>query len=89
MSAKTITLEIADDGTLTIPFDLVRSLRLLPSQTIKVQVQEDTLVFVRPPRPRSVQARKACLGRIGSLLRAALADVEWSDIEAGRRDRCF
>lgn len=43
MSAKTITLEIADDGTLTIPFDLVRSLRLLPRQTIKVQAQETPL----------------------------------------------
>ena len=89
MSAKAITLEIADDGTLTIPCDLVRSLRLLPRQTITVQAQEDALVFVRSFRPRSVQARKARLDRIGNLLRAALADVEWSEIEAERCDRCF
>ena len=89
MNAKTTTLEIADDGTLTIPVDLVHALRFLPRQTIKVQAQEDALVFVRPLRPRSVQARKACLDRIGDLVRAALADVEWSEIEAGRRDRCF
>jgi len=27
--------------------------------------------------------------RIGQLFRTALAGVEWSEIEAGRRDRCF
>lgn len=81
MNTKTVTLEVADDGTLTIPVDLIRALRLSPRQTITVEAQEDTLVLV--------PSRKERLDRIGHLLRAALAGVEWSEIEAGRRDRCF
>jgi antitoxin component of MazEF toxin-antitoxin module len=79
---KTVTLEVANDGTLTIPVDLVRALRLSPRQTITVEAQEDTLVLVP-------SHRKERLDQIGYLLRAALAGVEWSEIEGGRRDRCF
>jgi antitoxin component of MazEF toxin-antitoxin module len=90
MDTKMVTLEIANDGTLIIPVDLVRALRLLPRQTITVETREDALVVLGPSlRPGSVQARKERLERIGHLLRTALAGVEWSEIEAGRRDRCF
>jgi len=89
MNTKTVALEIADDGTLTIPVDLVRALRLSPRQTIIVETREDALLLVPSLRPGSVQARKERLDRIGHLLRTVLADVEWSEIEAGRRDRCF
>jgi len=89
MDSKMVTLEIADDGRLIIPVDLVRALRLLPRQTITVQTREDALVLVPSLRSASVQARKQRLEQIGHLLRAALAGVEWSEIEAGRRDRCF
>ena len=89
MNMKTVTLDIADDGTVTLPVDLVRALRLLPRQTITVQAREDALVLVPSVRSASVQARKQRLEQIGHLLRAALAGVEWSEIEAGRRDRCF
>ena len=89
MDSKMVTLEIADDGTLIIPVDLVRALRLTPRQTIKVETRDDALLLVPSLRPGSVQARKERLYRIGRLLRTALADVEWSEIEAGRRDRCF
>jgi antitoxin component of MazEF toxin-antitoxin module len=89
MNTKTVTLEIADDGTLTIPVDLVRALRLSPRQTITVETREDALVLVPSLRLASVQARKERLDRIGHLLRTALAGVEWSEIEAGRRDRWF
>ena len=89
MDSKTVTLEIAKDGTLIIPVDLVRALRLSARQTITVETREDALVLVPSLRPGSVQARKERLDRIGYLLRTALADVKWSEIEAGRRDRCF
>ena len=89
MDSKTVTLEIAKDGTLIIPADLVRALRLSARQTITVETREDALVLVPSLRPGSVQARKERLDRIGYLLRTALADVKWSEIEAGRRDRCF
>jgi antitoxin component of MazEF toxin-antitoxin module len=90
MDMKTVTLEIANDGTLIIPVDVVRALRLSPRQTITVETREDALVVLAPSlRPGSVEARKERLDRIGHLLRTALADVEWSEIEAGRRDRCF
>ena len=81
MDKKTVTLEVADDGTLTIPVDLIRALRLSPRQTITVEAREDVLVLV--------PSRQERLDRIGHLLRSALAGVEWSEIEAGRRDRCF
>ena len=81
MNTKAITLEVADDGTLTIPADLTRALRLSPRQTIRVETREDTLVLV--------PSRKERLDRIGHLLRTALADVKWSEIEAGRHNRCF
>jgi bifunctional DNA-binding transcriptional regulator/antitoxin component of YhaV-PrlF toxin-antitoxin module len=87
MDSKTVTLEIADDGTLTIPVDLVRALRLSPRQTIEVETRDDALVLVPSLQRTSVQARKERLDRIGRLLRTALADVEWFEIEAGRRDR--
>jgi len=89
MDSKMVTLEIANDGTLIIPVDLVRTLRLSPRQTITVEAREDALVLVPSLRPSSVQARQERLERIGYLLRTALAGVQWSEIEAGRRDRCF
>jgi antitoxin component of MazEF toxin-antitoxin module len=90
MDSKTVTLEVARDGTLTIPVDLVRALQLSPRQTITVETREDALVVRGPSlRRTSVQARKEQLNQIGRLLRTALADVEWAQIEAGRRDRCF
>ena len=125
MKTKTVTLEVANDGTLTIPVDLVRALRLSPRQAITVEAQEDTLVLMpshrvttQPSLPQVAKAdtftfgsshrlvvsainrlnlreaeqlphRKERLDRIGYLLRTALAGVEWSEIEGGRRDRCF
>jgi bifunctional DNA-binding transcriptional regulator/antitoxin component of YhaV-PrlF toxin-antitoxin module len=81
VKTRIITLEIADDGTLTIPVKLLRALRLSPRQTITVETREDTIVLV--------PSREERLDRIGRLLRTALAGVEWSEIEAGRHDRCF
>lgn len=98
MDTKTMTLEVADDGTLTIPVDLTCMLRLTPRQTVTVEAREDTLVLMPSLRrrfrrsatePASVQARKDPLTRIGNLLRAALTGIEWLEIEKGRRNRWF
>jgi len=84
-----MTLQVADDGTLTIPADLTRVLRLSPRQTVTIEAQDDIIVLEPSLRLGSVQARKERLDRIGHLVRTALAGVEWSEIEAGRRDRWF
>lgn len=89
MNVRLTTLEVADDGTLTIPADLVHAVRLSPRQTVKVEAREDTLVLEPSLRPGSVPARRERLDRIGHLLRTALRGVEWAEIEAGRRNRCF
>lgn len=81
MNFKTATLEVGHDGTLTIPDHILHELRLAPHQTVTVEVREDSLVLTHPREER--------LNRIGHLLRTALSDVEWSEIEVGRRDRCF
>lgn len=81
MRSQIATLKVAPDGTLTIPGHIINELQLSPHQTITVEVRDDALVLVPPREER--------LNRIGHLLRSALSDVEWSEIEAGRRDRCF
>lgn len=89
MDSKTVTLEIAKDGTLIIPVDLVRALRLSPRQTITVETKEGALVIVPSIRTGPGIGHRERADRISELLRFALADVEWSEIEDGRRDRCF
>lgn len=81
MNTKIATLKVAPDGTLTIPGDIIQELELSPDQTVTIERREDTLILIPP--------REARLKRIGDLLRTALADVEWSTVESGRRDRCF
>ena len=81
MNANTFTLKVAADGTVTVPVDLVRAVGLWPRQTIIVEARKESLVLV--------PSRTERLNRIGQLLRAALAGIEWTDIEAGRRDRWF
>jgi len=98
MSTRAMTLEVADDGTLTIPVDLIRMLRLSPRQTITIEAREDAIVLVPLPqrrvhrnasKPVSMRSRQERLVRIGHLLRTALAGVEWAEIESGRRSRWF
>jgi antitoxin component of MazEF toxin-antitoxin module len=81
MTTKTISLRIADDGTVTIPDDLIRNLRLSPHQTVTVEVSQDAIVLA----PSGVQRFE----QIGRLLQTALSGAEWSEIEEDRRDRCF
>jgi antitoxin component of MazEF toxin-antitoxin module len=80
-NTKNIVLEVADDGTVTIPSDLTHALRLSPHQTVTAEVRDDTLIVKPSPKQR--------MDRIGHLLRATLAGVEWSEIEAERQDRWF
>lgn len=81
MNGRAMTLQVADDGTLTIPADLACALRLVPRQTVTIEARDDVLVLE--------PSRQERLDRIGHLLRSALVGIEWSEIEAGRRDRCF
>ncbi len=81
VSIKTVTLEVADDGTLTLPRELIQALQLLPHQTVVAEARQDALV-VKP-------SRQECLDQIGRILSSTLAGVAWADIEAARHDRCF
>lgn len=81
MKRKSVILEVADDGTVTIPADLTNVLGLSPHETVTVEARGDALVIEL--------SRQARIKRIGELLRTALAGVPWSEIEAGRRDRWF
>lgn len=81
MNREAATLQIAEDGTRTIPANLTRTLRPFPRQTVAIKVRDDTLVLE--------PSRRDCLSQIGHLLRSALADVEWPEIKDGRRNRCF
>ena len=80
MDTKLATVEVADDGTVLLPVDVTRALSLSPRHTLTVEERDGTLVLVPSPQER--------LDRIGDLLFAALAGVEWSEIEAARGDRC-
>jgi antitoxin component of MazEF toxin-antitoxin module len=81
MSTNVTTLDVADDGTITIPVDLVRAMGLNPRQTVTVEAHPESLVLMPTRQDR--------LNRIGQLLRTALSGLEQSEIEAGRGDRCF
>ena len=81
MSKNVKTLEVSDDGTITIPVDLVRTLGLSPHQSITVETRPESLVLL--------PTRQERLDRIGELLRSALKGVDESEIEAGRNERCF
>lgn len=79
MSAEAVTLHVADDGSLTIPAELLQTLKVSPQQTIKVEARENTLVISPAYQER--------LDRIGQLLRDTLTDVQWNEVEAEREDR--
>ena len=76
MSATELTLEIATDGTLTIPAAVTRALGLSPRQTITIEARAGE-VLLRTSREERLE-------RVGDLLRFALTGVSWSDIEAAR-----
>ena len=81
MEARTLTVRVADDGTVTIPDQLVRLLRLAPRQTITIEAREGSIVLMPSQKEKLEQA--------GRMLREALAGVEWNEFETGREDRCF
>lgn len=78
---KPITLRVSESGTIVIPTSITRALNLSPHQTIILETRDNTLIFSPTPSDN--------LNRIGELLRYALADAEWENIEASREDRWF
>jgi bifunctional DNA-binding transcriptional regulator/antitoxin component of YhaV-PrlF toxin-antitoxin module len=80
MNDKEFTLEIAKDGTLTIPAEVTQALGLSPRQSVTIEARERELLL------RASRGER--LERIGDLLRFALTGVAWSDIEAARQERC-
>ena len=75
-----ITLQINKRGSLTIPPHVVKALGFSPEQVLVLRKDRDGIRMEPIHRER--------LERIGELVRTALADVQWDEIEAGRTDRC-
>ena len=73
-----ITLEVAENGTLTIPAEMLEKVHAKPHQPVVVKIIEDHLIVETTERER--------LEEISELLREILAGATWSEIEEGRRD---
>jgi len=74
-----ITLEIAENGTLTIPAEILQKVHAKPHQPVVVKVVEDHLTIEMTERER--------LAQISEFLQEILQGVTWSEIKEGRRDR--
>jgi antitoxin component of MazEF toxin-antitoxin module len=74
-----ITLEVAENGTLTIPAEILQKVHAKPHQPVVVKVIEDHLTVETTERER--------LAEISELLHEILAGATWSEIKEGRRDR--
>jgi antitoxin component of MazEF toxin-antitoxin module len=75
-----ITVRVAEDGTITVPDQVVRMLRLLPRQAVTIVARGESIVLSPSPGEKLKEA--------GRMLRETLAGVEWHEIEAGREERC-
>lgn len=74
-----ISLEVAANGTLTIPAEILEKVHAKPHQPVVVRVMQDHLTVETTERER--------LAQISDLLREILAGATWSEIADGRRDR--
>ncbi|MGQ9625371.1 MAG: hypothetical protein ACUVV0_00505 [Anaerolineae bacterium] len=86
---QTIKIRVAEDGTLTIPPELVAELEVGPEGEVEIVVRDSSLLL---QRPRSSQEKREQWERIEQLLKEGLANADWEEIHAGREDcpnRCF
>jgi len=74
-----ITLEVAENGTLIIPAEILQKVHAKPHQSVVVKVVQDHLTVEMTERERLTQ--------ISEFLHEILQGVTWSEIEEGRRDR--
>lgn len=74
-----ITLAVAENGTLTIPAEILEKVHVRPHQPVVVKVVEDHLTVETSERER--------LAEIGELTREIFGGATWSEFEEGRRDR--
>ena len=74
-----ITLEVAANGTLTIPAEILEKVHAKPHQPVVVKVIQDHLTVETSESER--------LAEISDLLREILAGATWPEIEEGRLDR--
>lgn len=74
-----ISLEVAANGTLTIPAEILEKVHAKPHQPVVVRVIQDHLTVETTERER--------LTEISDLLREILAGATWPEIADGRRDR--
>jgi hypothetical protein len=90
MKMLTVEAEVASDGTLhlTVPSGLPPG-RVEVVLVIQPKVQNGEAVELTSHSDQLLSAERERLQRIGELLDMALAGVEWSEIEEGRRDRDF
>lgn len=80
-TTEEMVIQVADEGHLLIPAEIVVALGLRPHESVTLQKRGDNVVLQPSRRER--------LERMGELLRLALAGVDPAEIKAGRTDRCF
>ena len=86
---RTVKVKVAEDGTLTIPSELVAELGVEPLGEVEVTVRDSSLLLKKSLSP---QEEREMWERLEQLLREGLAGADWEEIHAGREDcpnRCF
>ncbi len=81
-----VTAKVADDGTVTIPRDLLKELGFQSHDEIEFVVKDKALLIHKPRDPEEVQEQ---WDRVKQLLREGLAGADWEETERNRVDRCF
>jgi bifunctional DNA-binding transcriptional regulator/antitoxin component of YhaV-PrlF toxin-antitoxin module len=74
-----VTLKVAENGTLTIPAEILQKVHAKPRQPVVVKVVEDHLTVEMSEHER--------LAQISEFLHEILEGVTWPEIKEGRRDR--
>ena len=93
--AQTIKVRVAEDGTLTIPPELVAEMGVGPEGEVEVISQNGTLVLRQPREKEETlklsEEERARLRRMQRLLEETFAEADWEEIHAAREDpyRCF
>lgn len=76
-----VRVRLAEDGSIPIPEEFLKKLDLRPKEEILLRSQPNGLIIQK--------VGESYLDEIGQLLKEGLRDVEWTEIEGARQDRCF
>lgn len=74
-------IQVNDEGSITIPAQIVAAWGIAPREKMIIERREDNIILY-PSRRRRLE-------RVEELLSIALHGVKPIEIEEGRQDRCF